>query len=72
VKSIHIFGHSLNVINQSRKIQKCHNILLLSLIEEVLRILVTFESFSIRHVYREHNLEVNSLSKEGIQMGHGQ
>jgi hypothetical protein len=71
VKSIHIFGDSLNVINWARKTQRCHNIFLLPLLEEVLRILDTFDSFYVWHVYRECNLDVDSLSKEGIQMGYG-
>jgi hypothetical protein len=38
------------------------------LLEEVFIILASFESYSFRHVYREHNQEANSLSKEGFQM----
>jgi hypothetical protein len=64
VKSIQIFGDSLNVINWARKIKKCHNILLLSLLEEVLRIFITFESFYIRHLYRnETSKKIYSLKK---------
>lgn len=72
VKTIQIFGDSMTVINWTQKTQKCHNILLLSLLEEIFRILDPFDSFSLQHIYRERNSEANLLSKAGIQMGFGQ
>jgi hypothetical protein len=66
VKSIHIFGDSLNVINWVRKSQKCHNIQLLSLLEDIFIYLGFFDSYGIRHVYKEINMDAYSLSKEGL------
>jgi hypothetical protein len=37
-------------------------------LDEIFRILATFDSFSIWHVYRERNEEENALSKEGLRM----
>jgi hypothetical protein len=42
VKTLQIFGDSMTVINWARKTQKCHNIQLLSLLEEVFIILGHF------------------------------
>ena len=53
VISLRIFGDSLNVVNWTRKLQRCHNIILAPLIEEIDKILNSFDSFSIHHVYRE-------------------
>jgi hypothetical protein len=44
----------------------------LSLLDEVFKILDLFDSFSLWHVYRECNLEVDMLSKVGVQMDFGQ
>jgi ribonuclease HI len=68
VISLQIFGDSLNVVNWTRKLQRCHNIILAPLIEEMDRILNNFDSFSIHHVYREQNVDVDALSKYGIEL----
>jgi hypothetical protein len=72
VKSIHIFGDSLNVINWVQKTQKCHNIQLITLLEEIFIFLGAFDMVCVRHVYRELNMDVDSLYKEGLQLGLGQ
>lgn len=74
VKSLQIFGDSTTVVNGSRRAQKCYNLFLLFMFEEIHRILDTFDFFlnSIRHVYMERNSKAALLSKEGIQLGHGQ
>jgi ribonuclease HI len=53
VTSLQIYGDSLNVVNWTKKLQRCHTFLLVPLIEEIERILNSFDSFSIHHVYRE-------------------
>jgi hypothetical protein len=68
VHSIQLFGDSLMVINWIRKSQRCHNIILCPLLEEVFKILASFDNYYFCHVYREHNHEADSLSKEGLQM----
>jgi hypothetical protein len=32
----------------------------------------TFDTFGVQHVYREKNMEEDSLSKAGLQLGFGQ
>jgi ribonuclease HI len=72
VNSLHIFGDSLNVINWVWKSQQCHNIHLLPILEEVQRLVASFDTLVVHHVFRERNMVANQLSKEGVQMGHGQ
>jgi ribonuclease HI len=71
ISNLQIFGDSMVVINWIRKFQKCHNIKLLPLLEEVFIILDTYTNFSTRHVYRERNRETDKLSKEGTHLAHG-
>jgi ribonuclease HI len=71
VHTIQLFGDSLLVINWIHKSQRCHNIILSPLFKEVFIILASFDNYSFLHVYREHNREADSLSKEGLQMADG-
>lgn len=50
VKTLQIFGDSKLIINWTKKIQSCHNLLLLPLLEDVLSIFSTFDSTSMQHV----------------------
>jgi hypothetical protein len=45
--------------------------MILYLLDEFFRILDSFDSFSLRYVYREWNSEANLLSKEGLQLDFG-
>jgi ribonuclease HI len=72
ITKLQIFGDSLVIINWMRKTQRCHNIFLASLLEEVFLITEIFTNLSFTHVYRERNGATNSLSKEGTSMAHGQ
>jgi ribonuclease HI len=72
INNLQLFGDSMVIINWIRKIQKCHNIRLQPLLAEVFIILDTYTNFSIRHVYRERNEDVDKLSKEGLLLVHGQ
>ena len=67
-KRIQIFGDSLIVINWINKVQKCRNITLAALYEEVYRLTTTFNIITCRHVFRERNNETDRLSKEGLNM----
>jgi hypothetical protein len=49
----------------------CHTFLLVPLIEEIERILNSFDSFSIHHVYIELNVDATALSKSGIELTFG-
>ena len=70
-KKLQVFGDSLVVINWINKIQKCRNTSLDALFEEVSRLLTNFESISLKHVYREQNMDADKLSKAGINMKWG-
>jgi ribonuclease HI len=68
IKAIQIFRDSMLVICWIRKNHNCYNLMLLPLLEEVLNITTTFESFSLQHVYRECNDATDCLSKTGLQL----
>jgi ribonuclease HI len=70
--SLQVFGDSQVVVKWVQNQQQCHNILLLPILEEVQRVVVSFDIFEIHHVFRERNMEVDRLSKEGLQLEHGQ
>ena len=70
-KKLQVFGDSLVVINWINKIQKCRNTSLDALFEEVSRLLANCESLSLKHVYREQNMEADILSKVGINLEWG-
>jgi ribonuclease HI len=71
IHTIQLFGDSMNVINWVQKIQSCHNILLQPIMEEISTLLVSFDTFVIRHVYRNKNSIADALSKEGISLPYG-
>ena len=49
-KNLQVFGDSLVVINWMNKIQRCKTTSLVTLFEEVNRLLANFESLSLKHV----------------------
>lgn len=57
VNSLQIFGDSLNVVNWTRKLQRCHNIMIIPLIKEIDGILNSLDSFFIHHVNRKRNTD---------------
>ena len=70
-QNLQVFGDSLVVINWMNKIQRRRNTSLVALFEEVNRLLANFESLSLKHVYRERNMEADRLSKAGINLEWG-
>ena len=70
-RNLQIFGDSLVVINWINKTQRCINTSLDALVEEFSRLFANFDSLSLKHVYREQNMEVDRLSKEGISLTWG-
>jgi len=72
VRDIQVFGDSLNVIIWIQKTQDFQNIQLILILEYVFRYLGSSDTIGFRHVYREHNMDANSLSKEGLQLDMGQ
>ena len=61
---LQIFGDSMIVINWMNNAQRCHNILLTPIPEEVFQLKSTFELITFRHIYRERNTEADRCSKE--------
>jgi ribonuclease HI len=47
IRSIQIFGDSMVVINWVNKTQRCHNIILLPILEEVFIILASYEDYFV-------------------------
>jgi len=69
--TLHIFGDSMIGIKWIKRTQRCHNIRLLPFFDDVLSILALFESYTIRRVYKERNMETDALSKAGLQLNLG-
>ena len=45
--------------------------MLKSLLEEIQALKISFNSFSLCHIYREHNESADKLFKEGLQQNMG-
>jgi len=65
------FGDSLNVINWIKQTQDCRNLRLGNLLADIQLIILRFDNFACRHVYRENNEEADRASKEGLQKALG-
>jgi ribonuclease HI len=71
VTSLQIFGDSQLVVKWVQNHARCQNIMLRPILEEVQRILNTFDDSKMHHVYRERNEEADQLSKEGLSLDPG-
>lgn len=69
--TIQIFGDSLNVINWVNGSATCQNQILKIILEEILLLKSSFNSFIICHVYRDKNEEADRFSKAGLQQDLG-
>lgn len=67
IASTHIFGDSMNVINWSNNMQRCQNLTLIPILDEISFIKSTFVDLSVCHIYRERNMEADYFSKKGLQ-----
>jgi ribonuclease HI len=67
-KKITVFGDSKNAINWINGTQRCNNIRLANIVEDIKTLQRVFDSFSCQHVYRERNEEADRASKEGTHM----
>ena len=61
---LQIFGDSMLVINWMNNVQRCHNLQLLPILEEVTQLKSIFNLIYFRHIYRERNVVVDRCSKE--------
>lgn len=64
LQSLQIFGDSMLVINWLNNAQRCHNLQLLPILEEVTQLKSIFNLITFRHIYREQNAVVDHCSKE--------
>jgi len=62
----------MNVINLARKTQLCHKIFLLPILEDIYRMLESFDSSVLNHVYMDRNMVADSMPKEILQSLFGQ
>jgi hypothetical protein len=69
--SLQVFGDSLLIINWANHEQFCHIARLRPYLAEVLRIISTFDTISLSHIYRERNTLADRLSKEATQLEYG-
>jgi len=67
-KKISVFGDSKNEINWINGTQRCNNIRLANIEEDIKTLQRVFYSFSCQHVYRGKNEEVDMASKEDTHM----
>jgi len=71
VKNITIYGDSKNVINWTNGTQRCLNLKLENLLEDVLALKLSFEDFQCHHIYRTQNEEADKESKNGLGLDAG-
>lgn len=64
VQKMQIFGDSMVIINWINQTQRCHNIYLISILEEVDHLKTTFNQISFTHIFKDQNQEAVKCSKE--------
>lgn len=67
VRRLHFFGDSMIAIKWFNQISRCHVQTMLSIIEEILRLKLSFDQISCMHIDREWNIVAAALSKDGIE-----
>ena len=72
VKDLSIYGDSMNIINWTKGTQRCINLNLENILEDVLMLKSSFEYFSCHHIYRSQHQEADQESKKGLLLGTGQ
>jgi len=71
ISTIQIFGDSQNVSNWVNGSASCQNQILKPLLDEILLLKASFNSFQLCHIFRENNEEADKLSKAGLQQDLG-
>ena len=69
--NLKVYGDSLNVINWIKRTQNCRDLCLQNILLSLWDVMETFDMISCAHVYRENNCQVDSASKEGLQLDTG-
>jgi ribonuclease HI len=71
VSQIQIFGDSLLVIQWLCKETTLRNFTLQPLYDDVQLLMTTFSHISLSHIYRDKNMIVDGLSKDGLGLDRG-
>lgn len=71
IKKIQIFGDSLIIMNWANKLQICHVMRLIPILEDIHRLITLFNDISFKHVFRELNKQADGFSKEVAQLLQG-
>jgi ribonuclease HI len=72
VNKLRIFGDSLLVIKSVKQEYVLRNFILQPVLEKVLRLMQAIAQISFHHIFREMNRVADGLSKEGVQLAHGE
>ena len=70
-RDLQVFDDSMLIIIWVSRVQRCHIIISVPILEEVLDLKSHFDSFSLRHVYRERNQLYDHCSMEAMQQEQG-
>ena len=68
---LNFLGDSMNVTNWFNQTQECRHLRLAHIIYSIRQLLLRYNSFSCRHVYRENNKKADKASKEGLRLAEG-
>jgi len=66
IKRVCCYMDSSLVVNQVNKLWKINNEILIELCEQVLNLIVDFDSFRLMHVFRESNKHADSLANKAM------
>jgi ribonuclease HI len=69
VNSIQVFGDSQMVVKWVWNLHQCHNIIFLPILEEVQRLVASFDSFDIHHVFQGKEYDGRSIIKGRASSG---
>lgn len=65
-EDLQLFGDSKIICDCLIRKARCSTIALIHILDETLRIITSFDSFTWSHIYREQNKPANNLSKEVV------
>jgi len=71
IKRLSTLGDSMNVINWINQTQACRNVRLANILSSIQTVILSFDNFSCRHVYRDNNQKADQASKDGLILDFG-
>jgi hypothetical protein len=66
VKYVEAFGNSLLVVQQVSDIYQCFDGSLNTYLDKCLKIIASFDDFTVQHVFRDKNTVVNDLAQQAL------